>query len=171
MEACRITREWHKQRIIDGERREKKRKSELPSKEDPYRYGSPETASKRQECKYNKWRIQLVQDCANNKNYANSYTTTRKGVKTSTALGDILIKELVKKKNQGQNPGGRGHVRFHGRPGNEGGWIDAYQINASYSAGYIAANHSASVNTGVPVRCRLHVDQCWSKTLAMGQYK
>jgi hypothetical protein len=54
--------------------REGKRKSELPSKEDPYRYGSPETASKRQECKYNKWRIQLVQDCANNKNYAQRAT-------------------------------------------------------------------------------------------------
>jgi hypothetical protein len=69
-EARRIAREWHEQRIIDRERKEKKRRSELSSEEDPHRYGSPETESERQEREYNEWRIQLAKDCANNTNYA-----------------------------------------------------------------------------------------------------
>jgi hypothetical protein len=48
-EARRIAREWHEQRIIDRERKEKKRRSKLSNEEDPHQYSSPETESERQE--------------------------------------------------------------------------------------------------------------------------
>lgn len=71
-EARRIAREWHEQRTFDRERKEKekKRRTELSSEEDPNRYGSPETESERQEREYSEWRIQLAKDCANSTNYA-----------------------------------------------------------------------------------------------------